>query len=164
MITPIVEKSLKEVEMVVPPNSQWFDFYSGELIGNSTEKSKIIARPTSVNQIPTLIKSGSIIPLHQPMQRTSAYNLAKIDWLLFLDKSITSGNATIYFDNGLPMSHADFQVDEYNLRYQWRKNTLLLEFTKNGKLSDELSSEKLKFKGKIAPRKIKINGEKATKA
>lgn len=163
LITPVVEKSLSVVEIVVPPHSIWVDFYSGELIQNLTAKSKLIAKPINENQIPTLVKSGSIIPFHQPMQRTSEYDLAKIDWLIFLDNAIASCDATIYFDNGLPMSHINFQVDEYNLRYQWRSNTLLLEFTKNGMPSDELTIEKLKFKGKIAPKKIKINGKKVTK-
>ena len=59
---------------VVLPNGNWYDFYTGELVGNG----ETITIKTKLEQIPLFVKDGGIIPMMPPVNNIESAN-GKLD-------------------------------------------------------------------------------------
>ncbi|MGL4228512.1 MAG: TIM-barrel domain-containing protein [Tannerellaceae bacterium] len=54
---------------VVLPQGNWYDFYTGKLVGNGT----IVTIPAQLNRLPLFVKDGGIVPMIPPVRQTSEW-------------------------------------------------------------------------------------------
>ena len=54
---------------VVLPQGNWYDFYTGELVGNGA----IVTIPAQLNRLPLFVKDGGIVPMIPPVRQTSEW-------------------------------------------------------------------------------------------
>jgi alpha-glucosidase (family GH31 glycosyl hydrolase) len=89
------------VTVSFPTNTTWFDFYSpGYIRVNGTEGIAKQQIRTTMDHIPTYVKSGTFVTLCPGMQHTSEFKTENIDILFYLDPNIPEANGICYTDNG----------------------------------------------------------------
>ena len=106
------------------PRGKWFDFYTGELVGDG----EVIEVTPGLERIPVFVRDGGIIPMTDPLlhapSKGEKYNL---EIRYYGEKS---GEYQLYDDDGETF-------DYENGAYSWRKITVSVG--NNGKLSGNVS-------------------------
>ncbi len=101
LVTPVTDPKASEVTVYFPTNTTWFDYYSPGYIrvngGEGINKQRI---RTTMDHIPTYVKSGTFVTLCPGMQHTSEFKTENIDILFYLDPNIPEANGICYTDNG----------------------------------------------------------------
>lgn len=109
---------------VVLPRGKWYDFYSGELVGDG----EVITVTPGLEKIPVFVKDGGIIPMTDPKlhapSKGEKYNLEIRHY------GQKSGEYMLYDDDGETF---DYEKGDFS----WRK--LSVSVQKNGKLSGIVS-------------------------
>ncbi len=101
LVTPVTDPKASEVTVSFPTNTTWFDFYSpGYIRVNGTEGIAKQQIRTTMDHIPTYVKSGTFVTLCPGMQHTSEFKTENIDILFYLDPNIPEANGLCYTDNG----------------------------------------------------------------
>ena len=160
LITPIIQPQIKTVEVVFPPNFNWFDFYTNEK--HSGGVTKKIA--TAQNHIPVFIRGGAFIPLAHLVQTTDDYSLKEFDLHFYFDESTTNSTGKIYNDDGanansftegafeLLCFSSEFINDNLNIVFDHKNGPNYSSSTKKVTLIVHNITSK--------PKKIIINGKK----
>ena len=160
LITPIIQPQIKTVEVVFPPNFNWFDFYTNEKhSGGVTKKIS-----TAQNHIPVFIRGGAFIPLAHLVQTTDDYSLKEFDLHFYFDESTTNSTGKIYNDDGanansftegafeLLCFSSEFINDKLNIVFDHKNGPNYSSSTKKVTLIVHNITSK--------PKKIIINGKK----
>ncbi|UMB61822.1 DUF4968 domain-containing protein [Lutibacter sp. A80] len=96
LVSPVISPEIKVQEVVFPKGSNWFDFYTDEKIeGGQTKQVQLEAE-----SIPTYIRGGAFIPMIEPIQNTSNYNLNTFDLHFYYDESVRKTEYDLYNDDG----------------------------------------------------------------
>lgn len=109
---------------VVLPQGDWYDFYTGEFVGNG---EKIEVTP-GLDKIPVFVKDGAIIPMMEPRLHAPAAG-EKVN-LEIRHYGKSDGNYRLYDDDGETFNYE-------NGDYSWRE--IKVERQKNGKLKGTIS-------------------------
>lgn len=109
---------------VVLPQGDWYDFYTGEFVGNG---EKIEVTP-GLDKIPVFVKDGAIIPMMEPRLHAPAAG-EKVN-LEIRHYGKADGNYRLYDDDGETFNYE-------NGDYSWRE--IKVERQKNGKLKGTIS-------------------------
>ncbi|MDV7188564.1 glycoside hydrolase family 31 protein [Lutibacter sp. TH_r2] len=122
LVSPVVSAGIKEQEVVFPKGSNWFDFYTNEKIeGGQTNTIQL-----REENIPTYVRGGSFIPMIQPIQNTSTYNLKKFDLHFYFDETVSETNYKLYNDDGV--TRMAFEKGMYEiLKFEAEKEKRWLE-------------------------------------
>jgi alpha-glucosidase (family GH31 glycosyl hydrolase) len=96
LVSPIVKASLKEQEVYFPSNSNWYNFYTDEKVEGGQTKTVQLNEAN----IPTFVRGGSFIPMIQPIQNTSVYNLNRFDLHFYYENGIEETEYDLYNDDG----------------------------------------------------------------
>jgi alpha-D-xyloside xylohydrolase len=83
---------------VVLPAGKWFDFYTGNLVGEGT----VTFRPDN-NRIPVLVRDGGIIPMIKPIRQTQEWTNELP--LLVRVYGIADGVFELYNDDGVSFNY-----------------------------------------------------------
>lgn len=96
LVSPVVKSEIETQEVYFPSNSNWFNFYTDEKVeGGKTNTVNLVEE-----SIPTYVRGGAFIPMIQPIQNTTQYNLNSFDVHFYLDKTVTKSEDTLYNDDG----------------------------------------------------------------
>lgn len=109
---------------VVLPQGDWYDFYTGEFVGNG---EKIEVTP-GLDKIPVFVKDGAIIPMMEPRLHAPAAG-EKVN-LEIRHYGKADGTYRLYDDDGETFNYE-------NGDYSWRE--IKVERQKNGKLKGTIS-------------------------
>ena len=109
---------------VVLPKGDWYDFYTGEFVGNG---EKIEVTP-GLDRIPVFVKDGGIIPMMEPRLHAPAAG-EKVN-LEIRHYGKADGNYRLYDDDGETFNYE-------NGDYSWRD--IKVERQKNGKMKGTIS-------------------------
>lgn len=109
---------------VVLPQGDWYDFYTGEFVGNG-EKIEVTS---GLDKIPVFVKDGAIIPMMEPRLHAPAAG-EKVN-LEIRHYGKADGNYRLYDDDGETFNYE-------NGDYSWRE--IKVERQKNGKLKGTIS-------------------------
>ncbi len=109
---------------VVLPQGDWYDFYTGEFVGNG---EKIEVTP-GLDKIPVFVKDGAIIPMMEPRLHAPAAG-EKVN-LEIRHYGKADGIYRLYDDDGETFNYE-------NGDYSWRE--IKVERQKNGKLKGTIS-------------------------
>lgn len=109
---------------VVLPQGDWYDFYTGEFVGNG---EKIEVTP-GLDKIPVFVKDGAIIPMMEPRLHAPAAG-EKVN-LEIRHYGKADGTYRLYDDDGETFNYE-------NGDYSWRE--IKVERQKNGKMKGSIS-------------------------
>ncbi|MBT5186596.1 MAG: DUF5110 domain-containing protein [Kordiimonadaceae bacterium] len=108
LVAPFYDKFPEERDVLLPVGN-WYDFYSGELVGNGT-KITITAKSLD-NKIPLYVKESSVIPmLTKAVINTGEAYGHPLELRLY---GTNSGTVRIYEDDGKTF---DYQKGNYRIR------------------------------------------------
>ncbi|WP_297903874.1 TIM-barrel domain-containing protein [uncultured Parabacteroides sp.] len=93
MVCPVLEAGITSREVYLPAGNDWYDYWTNErFVGGQS-----INRDTPIDNIPVLVRSGSIIPSGEVMQYTGE---KKPEHLLITVYVGADGDFTLYEDEG----------------------------------------------------------------
>lgn len=123
MVAPLFAGE-KEREVILP-SGRWYDFYTGELVGNG----EVINVAAPLNQIPLFVKDGGIIPMMDPIRQTSEWT--EDTSLEIRVYGTAPGTFTLYDDDGASF---DFEQGEYTTKLLDAENGTgkLIDLESNG--------------------------------
>lgn len=103
LVTPIVEPSIKSVEIALP-KGQWLDFWTGKIyLGEQT-----INYPVELNTIPVLVRAGAFVPmLANDIVNTREYSGQALELHYYADQSVKSAQGQFYDDDGISFNAVD---------------------------------------------------------
>lgn len=111
---------------VVLPNGDWFDFYTGEYVGNG----ETINIETALDRIPLFVKDGGIIPMLSTVNSDNKKDMESIEVRHYGNKE---NRYHLYNDDG---ESFDYDKGEFSLM------ELNVERKKNGKLDGKFKKYK----------------------
>ncbi|KAG1851442.1 glycoside hydrolase family 31 protein [Suillus subalutaceus] len=97
LVKPVTQKGLKEVSVYIAEDQVYYDYFTNLA---HRPKNRHITLPANLDQIPLLIRGGSIVPTRERPRRSSP--LMKYDPFTLRVALDTSGNAhgEVYLDDG----------------------------------------------------------------
>jgi len=78
---------------VVLPNGNWYDFYTGEYVGNN----ELITIKSELDKIPLFVKDGAIIPMIPPIRQTAQWKGQPLELRVY---GMSNGSFVVYDDDG----------------------------------------------------------------
>ena len=136
LVTPIIDKGAKEVEVHFPKNNIWFDFYSEHKVQGGQSKSV----QTKENSIPTYVRAGAFIPIAELVQTTDDYTLKNFDLHYYHDESINESEREFYNDDGL--TNKAFEKGQYEiLEFEFEKEKRYFEVEFEAEIGKNYQSE-----------------------
>lgn len=96
LVSPVVKQGLKKQDIYFPKKSNWYNFYTNEKVKGGQTKSVILKEES----IPTYVRGGAFIPIMQPIQNTTQYNLNSFDVHFYFDPSVKKSEDILYNDDG----------------------------------------------------------------
>lgn len=97
LIAPVLYAGQQSQEVYFPKNSDWIDYYSGKKYKKGSTENIIL----SEDNIPTFVRSGSIIPMTKTMQSSKEYSGKDLIFHYYYDPNAEESEAKIYIDDGL---------------------------------------------------------------
>lgn len=98
LVASVIEKGQRERNVYLPKyESGWYDFNSGQWYEGGQE----VIIPAPLNQIPLLIKAGSIIPINSAEVTFKTKNRDERTFLLYPQKTTGTAQYTLFEDDGL---------------------------------------------------------------
>jgi len=124
LVSPVVKSEIKEQDVYFPVNSNWFDFYTDELIvGGQTKKITL-----KEESIPTYVRGGSFIPRIQSIQNTEEYSLKNFDLHYYHDANIQRSTDKLYNDDGTtPYAYEKGLYEIIHLKSEFKTGYLVID-------------------------------------
>ena len=96
LVTPIIEASIEHQEVFFPEGSNWYDFYTKDVIKGGQ------ALPVATNDayIPTYVRGGAFIPLAKLVQTTDHYAFNEFELHYYHDPLVQKSKRQFYNDDG----------------------------------------------------------------
>ena len=96
LVSPVISEGIKTQEVVFPKGANWFNFYTNEkVVGGQTLTVDLVEE-----SIPTYVRGGAFVPVIQPIQNTSTYNLNTFDLHFYYDETVAKSEYELYNDDG----------------------------------------------------------------
>lgn len=93
LIYPNVQEGAAPVEIYLPTDTKWYDFWTNEIF----EGGKRVIKPTPIDIIPLYVKAGSILPFGPDVQYTGEKPLNELEIRIYPG---ADGNWTLFEDEG----------------------------------------------------------------
>jgi alpha-glucosidase (family GH31 glycosyl hydrolase) len=162
LVTPVTDPKASEVTVSFPTNTTWFDYYSpGYIRVNGTEGIAKQHIRTTMDHIPTYVKSGTFVTLCPGMQQTADFKPENIDILFYLDPNISEANGICYTDNGTDANAiVNHEFSLINMRFKQLGVRSVFDFyvtekAIKGAFADELVVRNVPN----APKSVKVNNK-----
>ena len=96
LVSPVISEGIKTQKVVFPKGANWFNFYTNEkVVGGQTLTVDLVEE-----SIPTYVRGGAFVPVIQPIQNTSTYNLNTFDLHFYYDETVAKSEYELYNDDG----------------------------------------------------------------
>ncbi|PNQ75151.1 hypothetical protein C1T31_03170 [Hanstruepera neustonica] len=161
LVAPILEAGQKLKSVYFPKTSNWFNFYTDEIIqGGKTRDIQ-----TQEHTIPTFVRGGSFIPLARSLQSTKEYDGNTFELHYYFDETITDEvEYTLYNDDGqMPNTFENGAYELMEFEAELENQELEIEFeAENGQnfLATQKSINLIIHNIQKEPKKVKIDGKK----
>eukprot|EP00743_Colponemidia_sp_Colp-15_P001390 GILK01001525.1.p1 GENE.GILK01001525.1~~GILK01001525.1.p1 ORF type:complete len:894 (-),score=148.33 GILK01001525.1:161-2842(-) len=106
LVSPVLEEGATQLGIYLPA-ARWFDFYTGEEVGDSVH-GELITVQTPIDHLPVHIRGGSVIPRHQigASLSTAESRQMPLTLLVALDKDQRASGA-LFLDDGESLDTID---------------------------------------------------------
>jgi oligosaccharide 4-alpha-D-glucosyltransferase len=162
LVTPVTDPKASEVTVSFPTNTTWFDYYSpGYIRVNGTEGIAKQRIRTTMDHIPTYVKSGTFVTLCPGMKQTSEFKPENIDILFYLDPNISESSGICYTDNGTDanaIENQEFSLIKMRFKQLSGRSVFDIYVTEKaikGAIADELVVRNVPN----APKSVKVNNK-----
>ena len=124
LVSPVLKPGLKQQEVYFPSNSNWYNLYTDKKIeGGKTVSVKLVEE-----SIPTYVRGGAFIPMIQPIQNTTQYNLNSFDLHFYFDETVLESEYELYNDDGeTPNAFEKGKYEILEFESKFKNNTLRIE-------------------------------------
>ncbi|MEO7989827.1 MAG: TIM-barrel domain-containing protein [Chryseolinea sp.] len=119
LINPVTEYKARKREVYLPSSTGWYDFYTGKYY----EGGQKISADAPLNQIPVLVKEGSIIPTGPDIQYTSEKPADPLALYIFTGKD---GSFELYEDDDASYQYEKGQFSTIAFSYNEQLQTLTI--------------------------------------
>ena len=112
LVHPILQAGQKKAEVYFPAQSNWYDFYTGQLYAAASKQ----AVEVSADHIPVFVRAGAFIPLipaQLNIQNTTQYTGKNLELHYYHDQNVGHSKGKLYDDDGTT-AHA-FEQGKYAL-------------------------------------------------
>lgn len=156
MVCPVLEAGMVSREVYLPAGNGWYDYWTNERFAGGCS----IKRDTPLDNIPVLVKEGSILPTGEVMQYTDE---KKPQHLVLNVYTGSDGDFTLYEDEGL---NFNYETGAYSLiPILWNESSGTLTIAERiGRFPGMLQSRKFTVRfidGKsVSSQEIDYKGEK----
>lgn len=96
LVKPVTEPGVTEQQLILP-QGKWFNYWTGE----QYQGGQSVSVPVNLEQIPVLVKAGSIIPTITPIASTQDYSSESLKLDYYYHPSLTKGYGDMYEDDGV---------------------------------------------------------------
>lgn len=128
LVSPIKSAGVKNQDIYLPKGSQWVDFYNDKKFTGGQN----INVSVSLNHIPVFVKSGSFIPMAQPIINTAQYSLETFDMHYYFDSNVKSVQYNLYNDDGItPDAEAKALSENYLFTATTNEKNMEMVITKS---------------------------------
>lgn len=160
LVAPVMQKAQEDVEVYLPKNNTWYDFYSNQKF----DGGKTYTIKTTQNHIPTFVRGGAFIPLAPVFQNTDSYHINRLEVHYYYDNKTKKSEFELYNDDGkTPEAYEKTLFETIEFESELEKNILEIEIEpdfgvkfKPYPKDIQLVIHHLPQK----PKKFKINGKK----
>ncbi len=123
LISPVVNSGIKKQQVYFPTNSNWYNFYTDEKIEGGQTKTVELTNES----IPTYVRGGSFIPMIQPIQNTTEYNLNNFDLHYYFDSDVMKVFQSLYNDDGVtPYAYEKGKYELIKFESEFKNNSLTI--------------------------------------
>ncbi|SDY02512.1 alpha-glucosidase/oligosaccharide 4-alpha-D-glucosyltransferase [Lutibacter oricola] len=160
LVSPVISAGIKEQEVVFPKGSNWYNFYTEEKVDGGQTKTVQLKE----ENIPTYVRGGSFIPMIQPIQNTSTYNLDKFDLHFYYEEGIDEVDYSLYNDDG--ETKDAFEKGMYEIlafEAEQEKRWFEIDFEAETGENYQTSTKEIKLiihNVNKVPKRVKINGKR----
>jgi len=129
MVAPVLEKGLKQREIYLPGNCDWYDFYTGKRYNGG----QTIVVDLTLDNIPLFVKAGSILPTVPLYNNADNYSSDTIILQVFPGNNNTTSSFTMFEDDG--ETRNSFLKKEYellNFEGEYKNGVVKIKLSKSG--------------------------------
>ena len=127
-VQPVIEPNQDTVEVSLPRDSQWFDFWTGGLLGSHQIQQDLKATP-----IPVYVRAGAFVPMFvEAPQSTSHYDSTNLELHYYHHASVSEAQSELFDDDGYSASSlrsGTYEISTFNSSWDNHRLTLRLENT-----------------------------------
>ncbi len=130
LVQPVNEPKQASVEVRLPNDSQWFNFWTGEALTSHQIQQDIKSVP-----IPVFVKAGAFIPmLDEAPQSTATYDSSNMELHYYHHSSVTGAESQLFDDDGYSASSLDSGAYEISsFKASWVGDELSFRIQNTGK-------------------------------
>jgi hypothetical protein len=150
------------VEVSLPRDSQWFDFWTGGLLSSHQIEQDLKATP-----IPVYVRAGAFVPMFvEAPQSTSHYDSTNVELHYYHHASVSEAQSELFDDDGYSASSlrsGTYEISAFNASWDNRGLTFRLENTGSDYAGrPERRSIRLVVHGwRSSPQGVVVNDQKA---
>jgi alpha-glucosidase (family GH31 glycosyl hydrolase) len=160
MISPVLTQGASNVVAYFPAG-QWYDFYTGGPVSQSSNSGQNVTLPASMDYVNLHVRGGHILVLQQPNLTTTASRMSPFELTVALDEN-GDANGYLFWDDGQ-------SLDTYeNEKYVWINYNLsnskvvatIVKSSYDGIASLQLDVVRVfGFSTATMPSTVKVNGQ-----
>jgi oligosaccharide 4-alpha-D-glucosyltransferase len=161
-VQPVIEPNQDTVEVSLPRDNQWFDFWTGGLLSSHQIEQDLKATP-----IPVYVRAGAFVPMFvEAPQSTSHYDSTNVELHYYHHASVSEAQSELFDDDGYSASSlrsGTYEISAFNASWDNRGLTFRLENTGSDYAGrPERRSIRLVVHGwRSSPQGVVVNDQKA---
>lgn len=117
LVAPVYTYGARERSVVLPEDSQWYDFYTGK----SVDGGRTVTLPAPYERIPLLVRSGSIVPFGPEIQYSTEKDPDIINLYVYTGRD---GKFALYEDEGVNYNYEKGKFSVIPMIYDEASSTL----------------------------------------
>ncbi|MDG0979173.1 MAG: glycoside hydrolase family 31 protein [Halieaceae bacterium] len=129
LVQPVTEPNQASVEVRLPRDNQWFNFWTGDALSSHQIQQDINSVP-----IPVYAKAGAFIPmLVEAPQSTASYDSSNLELRYYHDTSVMEAQSQLFDDDGLSASSLNSDAYEIStFKASWDDSKLTFDLQNAG--------------------------------
>lgn len=123
LVFPVTEPGLEILEVELPENGAWFDFFSGR----RHAPGETIQMDLSLETLPVFVRAGSWVPMIPLVSSLSRYPYERLILNYWHDSGVETSDGLLYEDDGLTPRDPGQKLGELTrLQAEWKEDSGML--------------------------------------
>lgn len=158
LVTPVTDPGITGVDVSLP-EGVWFNYWNNQKINGGA----VTTIPTSIKQLPVLVKAGSFVPMVPELNNLDEYSTDVLNIHYYADKSVATANSQIFNDDGLSTNTIENKQYETIALSAQHADALTLNLSSTGGfkgMPEQRTVEWVIHGLSSRPKMIEVNGNK----
>ena len=127
LVTPVTEPGISSVDVALP-EGVWFNYWDKQKVNGGSE----ISVPTSLDQLPILVKAGSFVPMVPELNNLDDYSTTELNIHYYADESVKNASSEVFNDDGVSTKTIENKQYETITLTAQHGDSLTLNFSSTG--------------------------------